>query len=70
MSDFDPNAISMEFANASAGYLRASAAELAQIKTWLPRPVTARERAIFATIEKGIRSPREWNARHFRGRAE
>ena len=67
MSDYDPNFISVEFATASAGYLRASAAELAQIKSRLPRPVTVRERAIYSAIEHGIRSPREWNARVLRG---
>ena len=57
MSDFDPNYMSVEFSAASAGYLTASAAELVQIKARLPRPVTIRERAIYAAIEHRINQP-------------
>ncbi len=70
MSSFDPSHVSEPFASASAGYLKATAAELVQIKAALPRPRSVREQAIYAAIEHGIRNPVEWNARHFRGRVE
>ena len=70
MSSLDPSHVSEQFASASAGYLKATAAELAQIKAALPRPRTVREQAIYAAVEHGIRNPVEWNARRIRGRSE
>jgi hypothetical protein len=59
----DPNFLSPAYAFGSAGYLRATAAELALIKAGLPRPHTVRERAIYDTIQYGIENPVAWNRR-------
>ena len=63
MTFYDPNFLSAQFAAASAGYLSAPSSILPIIKSALPRPTTAREKAIYLAIEHGIRSPVEWDAR-------
>ena len=62
MSIFDPNHLSADFEAATRGYLKTPGRQLHVMLELLPRPMTLRERAIYAAICWGVEHPAEWDA--------